>query len=419
MKGKNKIGTIFFVSMLALAGIGISYAGFTDMITISGSVTTGTVEMNVVDYSGTWLWKVWGSEQPTDEVIIFEGKTSVYTEDYMLGELTRLYPDCDYEKISYAYAKEGTQGYDVDMIFSNIFPCTEYTADVYIHYIGSVPAHVNVTDFTYPVIFDRSDLWDWDFIAQKGIINPTTGGYDYTETSFPVQLHDCNHLYIEFMLHMLQPSDVNDFQGQEYSFSFNINAIQWYDPCDNGVVTPGKELVLPDQMNAKIRHPGNDCYWGVEIKGLPDPTEDVYSHPINIGADLKGWCVDLGHNIAAGTYDFSVHYDGENAQESREEVWEGNKLLAPEGSTPWNCIDYILNHKGTCSWEDIQYAIWYFIDGGNNPGGDAGDLIDDTLDNVVDWLDNLPEEDLWVAVLLNVNLDGVHRKQLIIIEVDP
>ena len=54
----NKIGTVFLVSMLALAGLGASYAGFSDMITVYGEVATATVELEITGYSGTWVYKV-------------------------------------------------------------------------------------------------------------------------------------------------------------------------------------------------------------------------------------------------------------------------------------------------------------------------------------------------------------------------
>ena len=54
---KGKIGTIFLVSILALAGVGISYAGFTDYIFVYGTVDTATVDIELTDwYSGTFVW---------------------------------------------------------------------------------------------------------------------------------------------------------------------------------------------------------------------------------------------------------------------------------------------------------------------------------------------------------------------------
>ena len=70
---KNKIGTIFIVLIFALTGIGITYSGFTDNIQIHGIVDTATVELEIVDYSGTDVWKVWGENCPEDEIFVWHG----------------------------------------------------------------------------------------------------------------------------------------------------------------------------------------------------------------------------------------------------------------------------------------------------------------------------------------------------------
>lgn len=68
---KDKIGTIFLVTVLALAGVGISYAGFTDSITVYGTADTATVVLDIEAYSGTDVYKVYGDNAPTDEIYIF------------------------------------------------------------------------------------------------------------------------------------------------------------------------------------------------------------------------------------------------------------------------------------------------------------------------------------------------------------
>ena len=56
---RNKIGAFFLVSTLALAGVGISYAGFTDYIQVYAKVDTATVKLDIVDYSCTVIYKIW------------------------------------------------------------------------------------------------------------------------------------------------------------------------------------------------------------------------------------------------------------------------------------------------------------------------------------------------------------------------
>ena len=59
----NKIGTIFLASIFALAGLGVSFAGLSDVLYVYGTVNTATVELVVEDYSGTIVWKIWNCPQ--------------------------------------------------------------------------------------------------------------------------------------------------------------------------------------------------------------------------------------------------------------------------------------------------------------------------------------------------------------------
>ena len=45
-----KLGIIFVVGMMALAGIGASYAQWTDTVNISATATTGNVELRITDF---------------------------------------------------------------------------------------------------------------------------------------------------------------------------------------------------------------------------------------------------------------------------------------------------------------------------------------------------------------------------------
>ena len=60
-----KIGAIFLMSVITLAGVGAGYAAWTDTVFINGYITTGSVDLNIVGYSGTWVWK----DLATDECI--------------------------------------------------------------------------------------------------------------------------------------------------------------------------------------------------------------------------------------------------------------------------------------------------------------------------------------------------------------
>ena len=94
---RNKIGAMFLVSTLALAGIGISYAGFTDYLQVYGRITTADMSIEIVNYSGTIVWKVWdcqndpAAKPPVDEIHIWRGNMINAPSDAMIQAL---YPLC-------------------------------------------------------------------------------------------------------------------------------------------------------------------------------------------------------------------------------------------------------------------------------------------------------------------------------------
>jgi len=111
----TKISSMFLISVIAIAGIGVSYAGLTDYIQIYGEVTVATVEMEIEIYSGTWVWKVWNDigvpDGYEDEVFIYRG--DVGTEPDMAGVLD--ITGADYaELISWAKGRNWIAGTDPD-----------------------------------------------------------------------------------------------------------------------------------------------------------------------------------------------------------------------------------------------------------------------------------------------------------------
>ncbi|MFA5101972.1 MAG: hypothetical protein WC525_02345 [Candidatus Thermoplasmatota archaeon] len=222
---KNKTGTIFLVSILALAGIGISYAGFTDVITVFGTVDTATVEIAVVDYSGTDVWKVYGPGAPPGEIVEWHGFVNDPARPTQ-ASLELLYPGCTVILVASSWALAGID-YDVDMVWDNIFPCIDFTADVIIHYIGSIPAKVGVGDLVWDVNgFDFSPYvtfaayWYMDINPDPAIVELQKG----QAVELPVQMHYCDYIGIEVTIHLEQDDELQDLTG---TMSFDIMAMQW------------------------------------------------------------------------------------------------------------------------------------------------------------------------------------------------
>jgi len=229
-----KIGAIFLVSVMALAAIGGGYAAWFDTITIEGTVNTGSVGWDVVDYSGTWVWK----NLDTDGCEVTHEGEVVYWNSLLVAS-------------AYAEQTEGDAGPvddSVTVVFDNLFPCIDFMADIVIHYTGSVPGKINSLTFTDP--------WG-DTDAEKLIDKFTTLDVlikkSGTEQYVPLpleeldgyQLHYCDHIHIIMTIHLPQYYDL-DGDGEDEptdslmdltgSFNLDVEVVQWneypYPPAD-------------------------------------------------------------------------------------------------------------------------------------------------------------------------------------------
>lgn len=258
-----KLGAMFLISVLALAGIGMGYAAWTDTITIEGTVNTGNVDLAVRGYSGTWVWKLIA----THELIYHHGIATIAGLDP-----AGFYGNPDYLLVSYAVAGPGDGDDTVTMTFDNLFPCQDFYADVIFHYEGSIPAMVfrsqyitlsNVVNGPQygdgsPYLGDNwmEDHWLWkhpdgmnqDPNVDEGMwidvyyaidvvledpADPTSRVISY-ERGDPivgeaVQLHYCDYIVAEVHAHIIQD---NIFQGCSGDFDLDVYAMQWneYNP---------------------------------------------------------------------------------------------------------------------------------------------------------------------------------------------
>ena len=239
---RNKIGTMFMVSVLALAGIGISYAGFTDEIFVYGTVNTATVDLDVVGYSCTFVWKIWDfgpdfyydpypglTVDVQNEIAIYHGPCvdNATIEAGFVG--------CQIELQSFAKAMPGDNDEEVKMEFDNLFPCIDFIADFIIHYNGSIPVRVNLAEWLsydgwlaeldaaggVEVVAYRWDMEEDDFLFDDA------GNKILVDIGY--QLHYCNYVIVCLIIHL--PQD-NYWQGLTGSFEANIGVIQWNDDCD-------------------------------------------------------------------------------------------------------------------------------------------------------------------------------------------
>jgi len=263
------------ISMLSLAGIGIAYAGLTDSINVFGTASTGTVQFENLEYTGTWVYKVWDMPigpgtppawsdyvddySPVREILILKGDKEVIptTSDVQVwaqGE------GGDAELISWAESRPLAEGYlhDVEVEFHNLMPGVNYVADLHFN-IGSIPVKINKLEYDYRADSLLEGLVDSGYIY----------GLMYTDTGKTVeigtQIHPSERVSLE--LHISIPQD-NDYQGLTGSFTCYIDIIQWTDPC-KPECNPDIELIV----NGGFEYPvvEHNSQWNI----FPDGTTDL------------------------------------------------------------------------------------------------------------------------------------------------
>lgn len=149
----------------------------------------------------------------------------------------------------------------------------------------------------------------------------------------------------------------------------------------NAVAEPNISLP-PNPVTIRVEYPSSTCYYYVQLSNVPE------GYHISNGK-FFGWCVDEYHYITNGqAYTATLYssYDQNN----------------PHPDPDWPKVNYILNNKkGT--WEDVQAAIWYFVDGGKWPSDpDAQAMIQEANSTGANFVP-APGQILAVVVWINNN----------------
>ena len=221
----KRMGLLAMALVLALGIMGIGYAMWSDTVSISGNVTTGSVDIDIDDTSDTYVYKV---VQAYPSHAVGEMVCSNTTQN--------LNPDGDNVTnlllvASAVTVDKSNPNGDVDevtMTFTNIFP-TDNTclikADVLMHYLGTIPAHVVMSDPDWSGGTDNLSEYlemEWRYSEDDGttwavICDPEL-----------LQLHECDLLWLDvwFNPDLLQSNGIAA-QGLSGQFSFTLMAHQW------------------------------------------------------------------------------------------------------------------------------------------------------------------------------------------------
>ena len=394
----NKIGSIFLVSILALTGLGVTYAGLTDTISVYGTVDTATVDLVIEEYSGTWVHKIW--EDGYENEILIAEKPGFTPHDFDGDGIDEFL----LEPVSYAKARDVTGDdpvnlktglpYDAAIEFNNIFPCIDFKADILFRYVGSIPCKLTYEWGWIGDVVDIPGEGNMDFLkwlmlndymtCEFFAYNEVTGEFDIL-VSQNYQLHTDDYLELVVTIHLPQ---LNWLQGLSGTGYLEFNVIQWNDLCDDETTDEKTGQNLPDYIViAQIFHPGDISGEPSYIKtilsetGQTEPPKDDDDMDVWDGAWV-GWCVDEDHTINPGSnWKYQVT------------LWSSLNSNDPDFPWPdpdWCYVNYMINNKANYepyTYTQVQHAIWYFIDGGYT-GTDAKtwEIINDALANGVDFV---------------------------------
>lgn len=168
---------MFAALILALGMSGLAYATWSETLMISGTVNTGTVDVE---------WSEDGSWDTDDYPYAPEGKdvsgiTCVIDGDTLIVTVT------------------------------NAYPCIDYYNVVDIHCVGTIPVHLYEVFTSIP---DPNVLVEISYYEDSGCTVPAV---------LPVQLHTCDRIYVEIHVHITQDA----IQNHAYTFTAQIDAVQW------------------------------------------------------------------------------------------------------------------------------------------------------------------------------------------------
>ena len=305
----RKIIIVLIGIMVLFIGASVApsiWSGFYTTLTGEIDMNSGTTDIEITDYSGTWIYK----HLPSDEKVT--SSTPIDNPDYMY--------------VAGSWALPGQYYNTFTVTFDNIFPNNIFYADVVFHYIGSIP--VKIESFDIDISGDLAPYVYWE--AQHVGTGEDIGICD--------QIHYCNSIHLDIICEI--PQD-NALQGLQGSGTVSIVLKQWDEvDCGEPELTCC-DIELPPDVTFSVSMNSPISYFDVTLTDAGD-----------WNGHYLGWCVDQSTGITPGN-------------EQSGTLWCPWDIDNPYPDNDWDMVAWVINHKHVdATSTDIQHAIWYFIDGG-------------------------------------------------------
>jgi hypothetical protein len=204
----RKFGLISLALVLALGALGVGYAMWTDTVDIEGEIITGSVDVEIVGLSSTYVYK--DLDDSSIHFLPFY-PTPAHWNKILVASANTTIPD------------EVNAPLDVRIEFNNLFPTTtdNITGDIVIHYIGTVPAHVVLTNIEYEdeVGADLAEYLEVEYLLWDDELD------EWIDLGEEIpQLHYCDILKINVCFVLPQDNSLMNASG---TISGSIMVHQW------------------------------------------------------------------------------------------------------------------------------------------------------------------------------------------------
>jgi len=214
----KKIAILALTLVVALGALGIGYAAWTDQVVINGTVSTGSLDLNVVNWSNTWVWKVPGTAYPGEIYVAHQWETDPTNDQAPAGAITsNLWPDGNMH-YELAIADSDNDGDDAVLItFANLFPDIDFTADFLMRYDGTIPAKVWLDQ----IVCSNEALSQ--YMTVKYYTSNAAGEY-LQPIEGALQMHDGDYAIVAITINIPEDNELMNLSG---TIQGTINAIQW------------------------------------------------------------------------------------------------------------------------------------------------------------------------------------------------
>ena len=216
----NKMATVFIVSLFVLSGLGITYAAWTDTLTIDGTVDTGKLCLR---------WRQYATGEP----YITQQDTGADWHSDMAGGMNNVWQDPEMKDVgstTFSWGDAGPAHKILQMTVNNAYPCYYNHVSTWIVACEDSTIPLKIWKLIYT--FTNMETMYQEVVevtTHNQLVNfhGEDGGPAVFEirwgNHFGSQLHGGDRVDVSFEFHVLQPAE----QNHQYTIDMEIVGIQW------------------------------------------------------------------------------------------------------------------------------------------------------------------------------------------------